>query len=86
MLRHFACLGLVFSFFLLILLVPPGIQAADFDYRPYEPLLHHYLRIHVRIDGIWVNAVDYTGLVEEAGKQGSEMPIERASPLRSLII
>ncbi len=54
------------------LAVSTARAAVDFDYRPYESLLHRYLRPHVRIDGIAVNAVDYAGLTGEAGRPGSD--------------
>jgi hypothetical protein len=51
--------------------VPLVSFGADFSYSPYEALLRRYVKPDVTIDGISLNAVDYTALSQEAAKQDS---------------
>lgn len=60
------------SFVYLTLFIASPIQAAPFDYRPYESILHRFVKTGVAIDGINVTAVDYTALAGEAGQGSSD--------------
>ncbi|MCM2358167.1 MAG: DUF547 domain-containing protein [Geobacteraceae bacterium] len=57
---------------ILLLLVPAMAIGADFDYAHYEALLKHHVRPAVKVDGISVNAVDYTSLARDAKNPGSD--------------
>ena len=46
--------------------VPFPSQGADFSYAQYEALLKQYMKPHVTIDGISVNALDYSALAQDA--------------------
>lgn len=61
-------------FLLLLVLSLPGAQcalAADFDYRYYEQLLKDHVRTDVIIEGVALNAVDYTALKQDAARDDS---------------
>ena len=82
MFRRLSCriLGVIISLVTLFLAAPT--QAAPFDYRPYESILHRFAKTGVAIEGIDVTAVDYTGLAAEA-KQSSSNYTTLLSDLRS---
>ena len=44
---------------------------ADFSYAQYEALLKQYMRPHVTINGISVNALDYSALARDASQPNS---------------
>jgi Protein of unknown function, DUF547 len=48
------------------LFIPNAVDAADFLYSNYEQLLEQHVKTGVAINGIRVNAVDYTALKHEA--------------------
>jgi hypothetical protein len=54
-----------------VLSIPMTSSGADFVYAPYEALLNRYVKPDVTIDGIGVNAVDYTALARDASKPDS---------------
>lgn len=60
------------SFVFLTLFIAAPIQAAPFDYRPYESILHRLAKPGAIIDGINVTAVDYAALSAEAGQANSD--------------
>ncbi len=71
MFKRFIYVGLALLFSFLALLISSRIDAASFDYRNYESILHHHLKPGVVIDGIRVTAVDYAALEAEARQTGS---------------
>jgi hypothetical protein len=50
---------------------PSLAQGSDFAYAQYEALLKQYMKPHVTIDGISVNALDYSTLAQDASKPNS---------------
>lgn len=62
-------------FFCLLLLVPAAAWGADFNYAHYEALLKRHVRTGVKINGIAVNAVDYSSLAREAKNSDSDFSL-----------
>ena len=57
---------------LLIVTLPMTAICADFSYSHYEALLKHNVKTGVTIDGIRLNAVDYTAISQEAKRPDSD--------------
>ncbi len=64
--------GLAHMLLYLLLLIPALAMGADFDYTRYESLLKRHVSPGARINGITVNAVDYTALARNAIQPGSD--------------
>ena len=61
----------IISGVILLLLIPLSAMGADFAYGHYEALLKLHVKAGVTINGISVNAVDYSALSKEASRPDS---------------
>lgn len=56
---------------LIVGLLPVIAAGADFNYNHFEALLKHHVKTGVKIDGVRLNAVDYTAMTREAKQSDS---------------